>query len=93
MSFIHINKATGIEEYITALQMLIYPVPANNSLTVENIPPHAVIQILNIQGQLIKTLVANDGKTNIDISNLARGVYIVEAKTENVIEVKKFVKE
>jgi hypothetical protein len=69
----------------------IYPNPAVNNLTIES-PQSAIIEITNIQGQLIKTFTIS-GKTNIDISSLPSGVYIIEAKTDKEMTVKKFVKE
>ena len=38
-----------------------FPNPATNNLTIES--PQAVIEILNIQGQLIKTLATTGNKT------------------------------
>ncbi len=70
----------------------IYPNPATDNFTIES-PPDAVIEITNIQGQLIKTLTANDNKTNIDVSALACGVYVVEVRMEEGVEVRKFIKE
>lgn len=70
----------------------IYPNPASYTITIES-PQPAVIEILNIQGQLIKTLATTGNKTNIDVSALPSGVYVVEVKTEKGVEVKKFIKE
>ena len=69
----------------------IYPNPASDNITIES-PQHAVIEITNIQGQLVKTYTAT-GKTNIDISTFPSGVYVLEIKTEKGVEVKKFIKE
>jgi hypothetical protein len=76
------NNLNGLE---------IYPNPANDKLTIET-TQKSEIEILNIQGQLIKSITSN-GKTTIDISELAPGMYFVKVKTENGIAVKKFVKE
>lgn len=73
-------------------QLKIYPNPTANNITIE-VLQHATINILTIQGQLIKTLITTGNKTNIDVSAFPCGVYIVEAKTEKGITVKKFVKE
>ena len=53
----------------------------------------AVIEITNVEGQLIKTYTATSNKTNIDVSALSGGVYMVEIKTESGIGIRKFVKE
>jgi len=72
--------------------MKVYPNPALNNLTIET-PQSAVIEILNLQGQLINTFKANNDKTSIDVSTFPCGVYEVVVKTEKGIEVCKFVKE
>jgi hypothetical protein len=82
-----INEISKNEELVN-----IFPNPATNNLTIES-PQSAVIEITNIQGQLIKNLVASSNKTYVDISTLPSGVYILEVKTEKGIAVKKFLKE
>jgi hypothetical protein len=82
--------------------IIAYPSPTADKLTIET-PTHSTIQILNIHGQLIKTIAASDTKTNVDhvgwsscvvnVSALPAGVYIVEVRTEKGIAVRKFVKE
>jgi hypothetical protein len=42
---------------------------------------------------LIESFTANNNRTNIDVSSFSCGVYVVEAKTEKGIEVRRFVKE
>ena len=70
----------------------VYPNPATSNVTIES-PLHSVIEISNIEGQLIRTLASNSIKTNINVSALPSGVYVVAVKTENGTEVRKFVKE
>ncbi len=69
----------------------VYPNPATYNLTIES-EQQAVVEIINIQGQLVKTYAAN-GKTNIDVSAFPSGVYLVEVKMEKGISVQKFIKE
>ena len=71
---------TGIKESTHNDLFTIFPNPANNYITIE-VPQQAIIEIINIQGQLIKTLAASGNKTNIDVSTFPRGVYVVEVKT------------
>ena len=84
---------TGIENiYADNSCLIIYPNPATDNLIIET-PQKATIEILNIQGQLIKTIAASGNKTSVDVSAFPSGVYVVEIKTEKGIAVKKFVKE
>jgi hypothetical protein len=73
-------------------QFLIYPNPTANKLTIE-CPKQATIEILNMQGQLIRVVTARSYNETIDVSTLSNGVYIVEVKTEKRMEVRKFIKE
>ena len=73
-------------------QILIYPNPSTNNLTVESLQK-SLIQILNIQGQLIKTISNAEKEITIDIRDLISGVYIIKAITEAGMMVRKFVKE
>jgi polyhydroxybutyrate depolymerase len=82
-----INEQNNISE-----NMQIYPNPATYNITVET-PQKSVIKVFDIQGQLINGFEANSNKTDIDVSNLLSGVYVVKVKTVNGIWVNKFVKE
>ena len=83
---------TGVNEIKDKFNISVYPSPATNKLTIES-PHSSIIVITNIQGQLMKTLSTTANKTNIDVSSLPSGVYIVQVKTEKWVAVSKFVKE
>jgi len=87
------SSISGIDDrHKQHLQFNIYPNPANDYITVEtNI--RSEIEIINFQGQLIKRIYANGDKTNIDISDLSRGMYFVKLQTEKKIGVLKFIKQ
>jgi hypothetical protein len=76
----------------TSDEISLYPNPATNNISIES-PLQAIIEIINIQGQLLKTLTVVGQKTTVDVSPFPSGVYIVEVRTDKGIEVKKFVKE
>jgi len=77
---------------INASQFRIYPNPVFNNLTVET-SSFSTIKISAIQGQLIKTFASSGTKTNVDVSALPGGVYVVEVRNEKGVAVKKFIKE
>jgi hypothetical protein len=70
----------------------IFPNPATNTLTIET-PTKATIEIINIQGQIIKTLKTSEGITHVDVSALPGGVYIIKLNTGEGSLVRKFVKQ
>jgi hypothetical protein len=72
--------------------LIVFPNPTADNLTIET-PDKSTIEILNIQGQIIKTINTADKQTSIDVADLSSGVYIIKAKTERGVAVKKFIKE
>jgi hypothetical protein len=57
--------------------LLLYPNPATNKVRIEGTTT-GTVQISTITGQLIKTVITNNGI--IDITDLSKGVYIVKVK-------------
>jgi photosystem II stability/assembly factor-like uncharacterized protein len=82
----------GIKENDNNKNITIYPNPANDQITIET-TQQAKIEISNLQGQLIKTLSSTGDKTNIAVSALRCGVYVVKVKTSKEIWTKKFIKQ
>jgi hypothetical protein len=72
--------------------LTVFPNPASNILTIKTLQ-NPTIEILNVEGQLIKTFTVKENKTNIDVSAFPNGVYFLKAKTENGMTMRKFVKE
>ncbi len=70
----------------------IYPNPANDKIEVIGLS-NGTLDIINAQGQTIKTLNISNTKTTIDISKLSGGVYTLQIKTEKGIIVKKLIKQ
>jgi hypothetical protein len=61
----------------------IFPNPAKNNITIEN--SNFVInsvELYNIAGQLVKSENVNSMKTNLNISDLNKGIYILEIKSK-----------
>jgi hypothetical protein len=75
--------------------MKIYPNPVRNTLTVETLPSvgNSTLSVINVNGQeLLKQQVVST-KTQLDVSNLATGIYTIRLLNNNSVEIKKFVKE
>ena len=70
----------------------VYPNPSINSLTIEA-QKQSTIEIININGQIVKTVVCFNKSTSVDLTDLSRGVYIVRVKTDKKIVTKKIIKE
>lgn len=70
----------------------IFPNPATDNITIAT-SKKSSIEILNINGQIIKTIINDNGDFSIDIGDLPSGIYIVKAKTDKKILAGKIIKE
>jgi hypothetical protein len=69
---------TGVKNPInSALRVLLYPNPTNNTITVElpELKEEVTIEIVNMFGKLVYTSTGKFSKQSIDMSNLCNGVY------------------
>lgn len=75
----------------------IYPNPSNDKITIDFASyltkNKLFFSIYNIHGQLLLKQPLKQEKTEIDISNLAKGIYILRLNNNEKTEVVKFVKE
>jgi hypothetical protein len=72
----------------------LYPNPASEKVTIiTDMTEHSVISIYNLQGQILLQQQIQQGKTDINISELAQGVYIVRLYSNARAEVGRIIKE
>jgi hypothetical protein len=67
----------SIENQPMANTLKLYPNPAENLLTVESTTEPLKMEITNLLGQTLKTVVNPTASQTVDISGLATGVYVV----------------
>jgi len=78
---------------VEKIDFSLYPNPAKDILHLENIPTNSTVKIFSQTGKLIISDIRKE-KTSIDVSNLAKGNYIiVVTNNEGSIGTQKFVKE
>ncbi len=81
---------TGLESNSGSIN--IFPNPTKDNLSIETLQI-STIEILNIQGQRVLQNQIQPGKTDIDISSIAKGIYILRLSGSDKTEVTRFVKE
>lgn len=75
------------------IQTKIFPNPASDLVMINSSSPLNTIQLLDVNGRIIKVIDANQASEfSIEISDLNSGVYILNIKTENGMTSKRFVK-
>jgi hypothetical protein len=70
----------------------VYPNPVNNILNVENAEKITKVSIINLLGQELLSKNFDDLKTQIDISGLQSGSYLVRISSENKEQIVKIIK-
>jgi hypothetical protein len=97
----HINEIADINEDTNSSNVTVFNSKDNNELTVQlkNLKPaYYTFSILNLNNSIVKKQVMNSTnekfyELNLDISDLPKGIYILQISNENVvIETKKFIK-
>jgi hypothetical protein len=87
---------TGLKTASTAIDIIIYPNPSTDIITLTNLPliEKATITMYDVFGhQLTSTFhYANNNVTTLDISNLNQGIYYIQIATTKQTIIKKFTK-
>jgi len=87
------NISLSVQNYEMPSQVLIYPNPASDLLTIVNKENISDILIYSITGQLLIQQKLHQQKSIIDISSLTKGIYLLKLRNHKEIITKKFIKE
>ena len=83
-------SGVGIGENENTSPIHIYPNPTSGVITIDGKNIEA-IEVLNINGQIIKEIAVTEEQFNIDLSSHAKGVYFINIKTDKGIVIEKIV--
>ena len=83
-----ISVSGTFSDLVALEEVEIYPNPASNQITITN-AQNSELYIYNIAGQLIKTIDNSDNKLDIDISNLADGLYTIKIVKDGIVLIKR----
>jgi len=86
---ISFEDITGIETQKAEPSVFVFPNPVKETLTVNGVKKDAVINLYSLAGTLIKTVPAQENATNIDVSSLKQGIYLLRAGEKTI----KFIKQ
>jgi uncharacterized repeat protein (TIGR01451 family) len=77
-----IATVTSIYTY-TNTSLKIYPNPAKDNVRVEwNTKDKATLRLLDVSGKVIQTQMLNQNHTDIDLSKLSKGLYLIQLQTK-----------
>lgn len=76
-----IATVTSIYTY-TNTSLKIYPNPANDNVRVEwNTEDKAILRLLDVSGKVIQTQILNRNYSDMDVSKLSKGLYLIQLQT------------
>jgi hypothetical protein len=85
------QSSAGIKEQVASIGLKMYPNPSNNQITVEANEVIESIVFFNLMGETVKTIIAPT--STVDVSDLAKGVYMLQIQLEYVLVNQKLIKE
>lgn len=89
-----VNICEGITENNMISGLSVYPNPTNGLLNIElNNASFKSVQVIDLTGKVVATSNGHSKVTEVNMSNLANGVYYVKIKTDNASSVIKVVKQ
>ena len=77
------SQTTGLNPLNTRGRLTVFPNPAQNTITVSQRDVIQRIDIVTLSGKNVLTLNTNKNSSTLDISGLARGIYLVKAISQN----------
>jgi len=84
-----VTDNSGLENLKLASPVFVFPVPVKTNLTVAGVDKNMKINLFDLKGTLLKSVFSKDNSTDIDVSSLSPGVYLIQAGGKTV----KFIKQ
>lgn len=84
---------TSVEPVVGLDQIEITPNPVSDKLIIRNCPANSQVTIMDVRGRIIRRIVTTATQTEIDLSDEAKGIYLVEVLTETCVQRSRVVKQ
>ena len=82
------SELSGIDNKENQSDIIIFPNPVKKYLTVSGIEKNVKINLLDMNGKLLQTVISQENSIEIDVSSLQKGIYLLQVKTRVI----KFIK-
>lgn len=83
------ERPTGMEQTLRSSDVVMYPNPTRGELTVQSEYTVKSIRITDLQGKVLRQWKPNSTETFVDIAYLAKGIYLIQIRTNKGAVVKK----
>jgi len=84
-----LSEDVGVKNPELPARVFIFPNPVTTNLTVSGTDKDLKINLFDLSGKLLKSVPAQDNSTNIDVTSLQRGVYLLQVGGQVLKFVKK----
>jgi len=81
----------GVDELTAKDQFAIYPNPTRDQLSIL-FPGKALMEIVNVEGQVVKSILYEGKIMEIDLTDMPTGIYVIRAKSGKEVITKTFIK-
>ena len=78
------QQITGIEKPKTESSIFIFPNPTKENITVNGVKKGVTINLYDSAGRFVQTLTAQEGFTDINVSSLQQGVYVLQVDGQQI---------
>lgn len=85
------DTALSTEKFNNESNFSIYPNPATSNINIKSSSAITQLEIYNVLGKRVLLKKYNAQNLSVDVSNLSKGVYIVKAKTDDGLVIKKII--
>lgn len=83
---------TGIEETTNSVSFIIYPNPANDFVTITNLPKGATVNILDVTGKVVySSSTTNEQTSTINTADFTNGIYLISVENKGTITNRKLI--
>ncbi|MCX6286484.1 MAG: T9SS type A sorting domain-containing protein [Bacteroidetes bacterium] len=88
-------SSTGVQSFVENKDIVIYPNPLTDMLTIEtnSLNTNQQFEIINLTGRLVYTSYINKKKTTVNMSDFPSGIYILKLNMDKETAGKKFIKQ
>jgi len=87
--FFQLSDATGFKTPQVNGTVSVFPNPALTDITVSGTVSGAKIKLFSVGGALLQTIPAQESSTNIDVSSLPKGLYLLQTGGQTLKVIKK----
>jgi len=71
------TEPTGITDIKAASSVFIFPNPVKTTLTINNAEANLKVDLFSVTGALLQSTFTQEGSTDIDVSSLSQGTYLL----------------